>query len=390
MLINYGGNGMQKLTGIFCLVIPLMVLAFVVGCGSHKNNAGNPQEETPVAVSVVTAVRGDISSYIHTTGTVYPVQEAFLSPKIGGRIERIFVEEGDRISAGQRLVQLEQSKLIMAKNEAAAVLNTAQAELRIAQLNLANIKKNLQRMDELHRQKVIDDQKYDDAKTEYLNAEAQQQLSRARVEQAAAHYAQMEQDLADSVVYAPFSGFVVAKLMNEGEMVYTMTPSKVLHITDLSRVKIECPVAEAKKPFIHPGKTARIDVDALHGEQFVGTISTVNPLIDASSRTFKVKIEIDNPHFKLESGMFARIKILEQEKKDVVLVPLKSVLERNGKKVLFIVENNRARIVPVEPGIHDHTTTEICSGLAGGEQVVSEGFYALTNEAPVVLSPPVS
>ncbi len=381
---------MHKCARFFCFFIYLAVLLSLAGCDSRKNNTGTPEKETPVAVSIVTAVRGDISSYIHTTGTVYPVQEAFVGPKIGGRIERIFVDEGDRITAGQPLIQLEQSKLIMAKNEAAAALNTARAELRIAQLNLANIKRNLKRMEELHRQKVIDEQKYDDAQTEYLNAEAQQQLSRARVEQAAAHCAQVEQDLADSVVYAPFAGFVVAKLMNEGEMVYTMTPAKVLHITDLSRVKIECPVAEAKKQFIQPGKTALIDVDALPGEQFVGTISTVNPLIDSASRTFKVKIEIDNPHFKLESGMFVRIKILEQEKNNVVLVPIKAVLERDGKKVLFIVENNRAKIVVVEPGIHDNSKLEICSGLAGGEQVVSDGFYALTNDVPVIFSPPVS
>ena len=329
------------------LFLALSAIVMFWGCGSEKGNSSTTQEEATVAVAVVTAVKGDISSYINATGTVYSKQEAYLTPKIGGRIERIFVDEGDRIKQGQQLIQLEQTKLIMAKNEAKAVLGTARAELRMAELSQANLKRNLKRMEELHKQQVVDEQKYDATKTEYLNAEAQQQLSRARVEQAKAQLAQVEQDLADSVVCAPFDGFVVEKMRNEDEMIYTMSPSKVLHVTDISRVKIECDVAEAKKQYIHPGKEASIEVDASPSEPFVGTITTINPLVDPSSRTFKIKIEIDNPTFKLESGMFARIKILEQEKKNAILVPLKSVIEREGKKALFIVETNRAQIVPV-------------------------------------------
>ena len=378
---------MRKAVSLF-LVLSAIVMFW--GCGSEKGNSSTTQEEATVAVAVVTAVKGDISSYINATGTVCPKQEAYLTPKIGGRIERIFVDEGDRIKQGQQLIQLEQTKLIMAKNEAKAALSTARAELRMAELSQANLKRNLKRMEELHKQQVVDEQKYDAAKTDYLNAEAQQQLSRARVEQAKAQLAQVEQDLADSVVHAPFDGFVVEKMMNEDEMIYTMSPSKVLHVTDISRVKIECDVAEAKKQYIHPGKEATIEVDARPGEPFIGTITTINPLVDSSSRTFKIKIEIDNPSFKLESGMFARIKILEQEKKGAILVPLKSVIEREGKKVLFIVENNRAQIVPVALGINDNKTIEIISGLAGGELVVSEGFYALANEAKVTFSPPQS
>jgi RND family efflux transporter MFP subunit len=360
-----------------------VAIAGCCGCGSGKEATGTPKKEAPVQVEAVTAVRGDIVSYIRATGTVCPEQEAFVSPEIGGRIEKLFADEGDRITRGQPIIQLEQTKLVMAQNEAAAALNTFRAELRMAELSLANLKKNLKRIRELHRQGVIDDQKYDAAGTEYLSAEAQLQLSAARVTQAEAQLAQAQQNLADSTVYAPFSGFVVKKMMNEGEMVYTMSPAKVLHLTDISRVKIECEIAEAKKQYVHMGKTAQIEVDAFPGERFSGTVTTINPLVDPSSRTFKIKIELPNPDFRFESGMFARIKIVEQERKNTVLVPLKSVVERGGKKVLFIVEKNSARMIPVELGISDHTTIEVRSGLRGGELVVSEGFYAINNGSNV-------
>jgi membrane fusion protein (multidrug efflux system) len=189
-------------------------------------------------------------------------------------------------------------------------------------------------------------------------------------------------------MYAPFSGFVVDKMMNEGEMVYAAAPSKILHVTDISRVKIECGIAEAEKKYIHEGKEVTIEVDALPGEKFKGEITTINPLIDQNSRTFTIKIEIPNPNWKLESGMFVRIKILKEGKMGAILVPLRSVIEREGKKVIFVAEDNRARMIPVTLGINDTKTTEVVSGLKGRELIVSEGFYALSDGSKVTFSPP--
>jgi membrane fusion protein (multidrug efflux system) len=189
-------------------------------------------------------------------------------------------------------------------------------------------------------------------------------------------------------MYAPFSGFIVDKMMNEGEMVYAASPSKVLHITDISRVKIECGIAEADKKYLYNGKEAVIEVDAIPGERFKGEITTVNPLIDQNSRTFMIKTEIPNPNNRLESGMFARIRIMKEEKKGAILIPLRSVIEQEGKKVVFIADNSRAKIVPVLLGINDTKTTEVVSGIKGGELVVSEGFYALSDGSKVSFSPP--
>jgi membrane fusion protein (multidrug efflux system) len=374
------------------LVFSLLICALLLsGCGSNKADPKEVKEEKAIAVEVVRAMKGDISSFIHTTGTVYPKQEAFLSPKIGGKIEKIFVDEGDRVTQGQPLVRLEQTKLIMEKTEAEANYNTVKSELKKAELNLENLTRTMKRNEELYKQGIIDAQKYDDTKNDYLNAEAHLQVSSSRLEEAKAQLDQANQDLKDSVVYAPFSGFIVDKMMNEGEMVYAAAPSKVLHLTDISRVKIECGIAEVDKKYLLEGKEVIIEVDAFPGERFKGEITTVNPFIDQNSRTFMIKIEIPNPNCKLESGMFARIKIQKEGKKEAIMVPLRSVIEREGKKVVFVADNNnRARMVPVVLGINDTKTTEVVSGLKGGELIVNEGFYALSDGAKINFSPPKS
>jgi RND family efflux transporter MFP subunit len=276
----------------------------------------------------------------------------------------------------------------MTKNEAEANLNSVKSELKKAELSLENLSRTMKRNEELYKQGIIDEQKYDNTKTDFLNAEAQFQLSSSRLEQAKAQLDQANQDLKDSIMYAPFSGFIVDKMMNEGEMVYAASPSKVLHITDISMVKIECGIAEVEKKYIREGREVIIEVDAIPGERFKGEITTVNPLIDQNSRTFMVKIEMPNPNHKLESGMFARIMITKEERKGVILIPLRSVIEREGKKVVLVAANSRARMVAVTLGINDAKTTEVLSGLKAEEFVVSEGFYAVSDGLKISFSPP--
>ena len=103
-------------------------------------------------------------------------------------------------------------------------------------------------------------------------------------------------------------------MMNEGEMATTMPPSNIFHLVDTSTVKIECGINKDEKR-ITVGKEVEIELDAYSDEVFTGTISVVNPMVDPSSRTFKVKIDITNPGFKLESGMFAGCELLPVNQK---------------------------------------------------------------------------
>jgi membrane fusion protein (multidrug efflux system) len=258
------------------------------------------------------------------------------------------------------------------------VIKEAKAFLEEGQAQLKNLEATLKRNQKLFEEGVLDSQRFDDVTTERDLALARVQRMRATLERA-------EQDLKDSVITAPFAGFIVEKIMNEGEMATTMPPSNIFHLVDTSSVKIECGIPEDKKTSIIIGKEAFIEVDAYPGEAFTGKITTVNPLVDISTRTFKIKIEISNPDFRLESGMFARIRLIERESRGALLIPQRVIIEEESAKKVFIVENERAVEKFITIGIIDPPLAEIIQGVSEGEIVVTEGFYALKNGIKVII-----
>lgn len=345
----------------FVGTILLSILLITAGCGS--NGAKTTTKEPVVPVVTTKVKRGDISSFIYTTGTIFPRQESMISPKTSGRIEKLFVDEGDQVTKGEPLVMLEQERILIGVKEAEASLKEAEAQLK-------NLEATLKRNQQLFEEGVIDSQRFDDTTTE-------RDLAEARVQRAKATLEKVQQDLKDSVIEAPFDGFIVEKMMNEGEMATTMPPSNIFHIVDTSSIKIECGITEEKRKSIKLGDEVLVTVDAYPDEVFTGKITTVNPKIDPISRTFKIKIELPNPDFRLESGMFARINIIEYESKDALLVPQHVVVEEDESKKVFVVENSRALGKPVTTGIINGDMVEVTGGLSDGDVVVTEGFYAL-------------
>lgn len=341
-------------------LIPLCLLLVSTGCGS--NGAKTATEEPVIPVIATKVIRGDIASFIYTTGTVFPKQESMISPKTSGRIEKLYVDEGDKVEKGQPLVELEQEMLRIGVKEEKASLKEARAQLK-------NLESTLKRRQKLFEEGVVGAQSLDDTTTERDLAQARVQRTRATLERA-------EQDLKDSVITAPFAGFIVEKMMNEGEMATTMPPSNIFHLVDTSRVKIECGITEGKRRFITVGKEVLIEMDAYPDEIFTEKITTVNPKVDIKSRTFKIKIEIPNPDFRLETGMFARIHIIERESKGTLLIPQRVIIGEAVKKV-FVVENGRAVEKPITTGILNHPIVEVTEGLKEGDIVVTEGFYSL-------------
>jgi len=354
------------------LPIRIFLLSVVLAAAGCDSNGAKTATEEPVVPVIATKVkRGNIVSFIYTTGTIFPKQESMISPKTSGRIEKLYVDEGDQVKKGQPLVELEQERLRIVVKEAKASLKEAQAQLK-------NLEATLKRSQKLFEEGVVDSQRFDDVTTE-------RDLAKARVQRARATLERAQQDLKDSVITAPFDGFIVEKMMNEGEMATTMPPSNIFHLVDTSRVKIECGITEEKKMSIIVGKEVLIELDAYPDEVFTGKITTVNPKVDPHSRTFKIKIEIPNPDFRLESGMFARIRIIERESKNALLISQRVIINGEAVKKVFVVENGRAAEKLITTGIINHPIVEVTEGLKEGDIVVTEGFYALKDGIKVTI-----
>ncbi len=343
-------------------------MALTSACSpTESQETGTGTRKTPVTTTPV--IRSDIETHMHLTGTIQPDREAFLGPKVAGRIESFFADTGDHVSAGQLLLQLEKERFELAAQEARAALEETTG-------NLAHLESTLQRYQQLYADGVLDKQLLDDTATSAVLARARAEIARTRFERA-------RMDLQDATLQAPFAGFVVERRMNAGEFYSTMPNEYVFHLVDTSTAVVEVNIIETKKRSIATGLTVEITVDALPDTTWPGTITVVNPRIDPASRKFLVKIEIPNESFVLEAGMFARVRIPERRRENTLLIPTRAIAERDNRMLAFVAEDGHARQREIELGMITPDQIEIISGLHEGEAVIVEGLYAVQDGTPV-------
>jgi len=187
-------------------------------------------------------------------------------------------------------------------------------------------------------------------------------------------------------VKAPIKGTVIRYYVDIGDSVIPQEPmpqEPVLNIAYMDKVKIVVNVGEKDISKLRKGEKVRASVDAYPEESFLGRVVKVAPAVDPRSRKLKVELEIENKDHRLKPGMFADVEIIYNEHSNVLVVPRISVLEKEGRTILFTVEDGRAKLREVKTGISDGEKIEIVEGLTEGESVVVEGNYGLIDGAKV-------
>jgi membrane fusion protein, multidrug efflux system len=210
------------------------------------------------------------------------------------------------------------------------------------------------------------------------------ELARAQADMAAAKFELCREDYEDTVLKAPFSGFVVERRFNNGEM-FSSKDDYVFHLVDTSTVKVEVHVFETRKEHMQVGKKVPVTVDAASGTTFEGRITVVNPRVDPGSRKFLAKIEIPNSGYALQTGMFARVRIPAEARSNVLLTPVAAVIERDEQKIVFVADNGTARQREVSVGLETQALAEITDGLGEGDLVVVDGLYAVKDGTPLAI-----
>ena len=367
------------------LVLGLMILLF--GCEDFNSNnkiqppASSGNELRTVRVAAVK--RTDFSVPIFVTGTILPQYESKIGPKISGTLEAVYVDEGDEVTKGQILAKLDQENILIGKRQCEAAVRVAQAQLKEAQLQEANLRKEKARLANLHEKRAISQQRYDDIVTAHSMAVTRLEILAAQIVSCKENLAMAEQKLNDSVIRAPFSGIIVKRLVNRGEYVTTMPPTVLFVIVNIDKVETEVTLPEVHLARVVKGNRVEITVDVYPGVQFEGEISTINPLVDPVSRAFTVKIEIPNTGHRLKAGMFARVTLYPTVHAGALVVPFKTVVQRDSKTGVFVIDGDRARFRPVTTGITDENEVEVIDGLAQGEEVISDGHYGMADNTRV-------
>ncbi len=372
---------------------------FASTSGHAKENAsasepsGNSAPRIPV---VVTAAREmTFESRVVVSGNVEAKRFALVSARIPGSLDAVFVDEGDVVEAGKtQLFQTDSVKLSKAVDLARQQLTVAECSVREKQASLEQsiaqndqAAKDLERYRELARQSAVSAQMFEQQSTQARQAEAMVKhkqalisLAEAELEQARLSLKIAEKDMADSLVVAPINGRVSERVKEPGEMAAPGTP--VVKIEDLSVLEACVYIPEEFYGRVQPGKT-QIRVRVNGTDLGSHPVSYKSPTVHSKLRTFEVKGIIENPPEEVVPGCLAEISIVLDDRSGIG-VPTVAIQRRGDQKVVFALEGDLARMIPVETGREMEGWTEVKGdNLSAGTEIVTLG-QALVEDGSAV------
>jgi HlyD family secretion protein len=334
----------------------------------------------PIAVVVAAVEPGRVENTVANTraGSVSACRRAKLAPPIGGRIEKLNVKEGDRVKTGQVLLELWNDDLVarqLAVTEAAAAARSREREA----CALADIAvRAAARARQLRDKGFISEESVDRANNEAKAKQAACASAHAQVDEADAQLRAAQADTTRTVLRAPFDG-VVAEV--NGELGEYLTPSPpgiptlpAVDLIDDSCLYVSAPIDEVDGAKLKVGMPARITLDAYRGKHFPGHVRRIAPYVlavEKQARTVEVEVEFNDPReaHQLLVGYSADVEIIVAAHDDVLRIPTSALLP--GNRVLRLGEDGALESRTIEPGLSNWEYTEVKSGLAKGDRVVT-------------------
>jgi membrane fusion protein (multidrug efflux system) len=302
-------------------------------------------------VKIVEVMPVPLTDYLVLPGTVRPYEEIDLAAKSPGTVKWVGPKEGDRIQKGEKLLELDMELASTRVTEARARYNQAV--------------KDYDRMKKLSEEGIVSKGQFDAAKTAL-------DTSKAALDA-------VEVSLDEGNLTAPISGILDRLTVDRGE--YLNPGQTVMKIVNINKVKVELPVPEKDILYFKKGQPVDIEMENTTGEkrEFSGVIDFVSMTAEATTRTYVVKVVVNNPDQVLRPGMIVRAHLVRRDLQEAIAVPFFTIIDREDGKAVFVVEDGVARVRPIEYGIFQQNIVEIRSGLAIGEQLVIVGQRTLVD-----------
>jgi len=394
---------------IAVLIIGLGILyhVYIRGTTAQREKPHFSESETrakPVPVQVKKAFIGELTRYVTASGITEAFNEVNIQSQVTGQIKMVRVREGEKVNKGELLAQVDDRLYRIALKEAQGALLKARLEFALMKkeaakhqkdppenARLAVLKEKWEKAQKAYEEGKISqgaflkiDRKFQIALI--LSGKEQENLiaQKSGVSAAEAQFLRAKYNVDRCRLTAPFSGIVGELRVHTGELV---GPNQTLmKLVDLSRLKLKLQVLETEFAHIRVGENIRVNFAAFPDTSFNGRVTGIDPAIDPKTRTGVVTAEVDNPDLLIKSGMFATVRIATAHYRNRLLVPRNAVVERDQRKLVFIVRNKKAFWCYVQTGLENDDYIEITSsafGLKPGEPVIVDGQFALAHDAPV-------
>ena len=408
----------------------------MLSCGrSGANSAGvEAAELKSVRVATAVATSRDVAVSIAASGTFVAVEVSEVAPLAAGRVAATPVDVGAWVNQGDAIARLDDRDARLRMEQAEAAQQQAEAAVRQARMRIGlgpNATFDPAAVPEVQAAKAayesaeaqaklaaadakrfanlvatgdVSASNYEKERTQAESAQAQADAARRQFE-AAVNFARLNhqgidsaesalasarsqtamarKELDDTVVRAPFAGYVSERHMSVGESVNPS--SKIATILRANPIRLDLEVSEMDAARIHKGMSVVARAAARPGREFKGKVTVLSPAIDPGSRAMTIRTEFANPSLELRPGMFATAQILLPEGEQGIFVPASAVLTdaaANASRV-FVIENGRARVRVVQAGSSENGTTRIVSGLTRGAIVAASNLPDLYDGVPV-------
>lgn len=326
--------------------------------GPNKQPAGAPggriQQEIPVAVSLASS--GNIASYYRATAVLEAEKEAQVLARVSGVIEQRLVEEGDLVRQGDPLLVIDNGEV--------------RFRLEQAEANAENLRTRFERMKQMREEELATEEEFQTAKSDLASADADEGLARLNVSY--------------TTVRAPFTGRVTQRLVDFGQNVSVGTALFLMADFDPLLARVHVPSREFKR--LQKDQQVSLVLDS-NGSRLQGRIKLISPVIDPTTGTIKLTVEISDIPPNTRPGEFAEVQIVTEMREGVTLVPRGAVLTDKGETVVYVpIEQNgawKAERRLVEIGFTDDENTQIQGGVQPGDRVVTKGQRSLKNGSPL-------
>jgi membrane fusion protein, multidrug efflux system len=336
-----------------------LILIFSFAATGCQTRRSQPEVTDSAAIVITEKIKKVTSSeYISLSGNIEGYKTVRLGFMVAGKIDYIAVNEGQMVKKGELIASLDPASYSIAKE---------MADIQVAQVE-----------DEYNRLKIMHDgnslSESDFSKITYglQQAKAQQKLH--------------TKNLAETKLYSPIEGVMLKKLAETGEITGVGMPLFV--ISDIRKIKVNAFIPESELQKIKPGQKAEVQVSSIP-QKYEGGIIEVGSAADAASRSFSIKVEINNPGLLIRPGMIAEVRIFPETENAALTVPAGSVLhDYNGQSYVFIADSikNLAFRRDVSPGKIINGNIKIISGLSEGELIVTGGQQKLVDRSAIRIS----
>lgn len=374
---------MKKFIVTLVLLVAVATVLYLLGLGPFKGDDAKGQSprrggaDQAVTVKVTKVRLADVEETLTYVGSLLPNATVTVAPKTAGRVEKLFVVVGDKVKEGQILAQLEKNELLEDVREADASLRVSEANLKGRQAELRNLRRRLENARVLVKKDLIAREDVETLETQVLSAESQVELTKAQMMQAEARRDNVRIQLEHTDVRSPFAGYVSRRFVDRGALVSPNTP--LVEIVDIGVVKVRIAVVEGDYRKVSVGQPVSIKVDAYPNRVFNGHITRMAPVLDLDTRTGEVEIELENATEELKPGMFARVAVVVEKQKEVLVVPEAARVKTvQGYAVFKLVDQEKkVERVAVKPGVVNDGWVAVEGELQPGDWVVTLGSSLL-------------